>query len=58
MIDRYRPPGENPEVFIGGNPIKFAGTPMPLYRQPPMLGQHGAEIREQFEIESPSDEPQ
>jgi crotonobetainyl-CoA:carnitine CoA-transferase CaiB-like acyl-CoA transferase len=50
MLDRYTPPGDNPEVAIGANAIKFAGVPTPLYRQPPRLGEHTDEVFEEFGI--------
>ncbi|MEL7155245.1 MAG: CoA transferase [Actinomycetota bacterium] len=48
MLDRYTPPGDNPEVAIGANPIKMAGTPMPLHRPPPQTGEHTDEVLEEF----------
>lgn len=55
LIDRYTPPGDNPEVAIGANPIRFAGTPTPLYRQPPRLGEHNEDVFEQFDLGSAGD---
>lgn len=58
MLDRYTPPGDNPEVAIAANSIKFAGLPTPLYQPPPRLGEHTDEVFEQFGIDAPpGDEP-
>ena len=44
------PAGDNPEVTIAGNSIKFAGVEESLYRPPPTLGQHTDEVLEEFGI--------
>ena len=51
MLDRYSPPGDNPEVAIGANPIKLAGLPTPMYRPPPLLGEHTDEVLAEFGID-------
>lgn len=56
MLDRYTPPGENPEVAIAGNSIKFAGVDTSLHRPPPRLGEHTAEVFEEFGIHPPADD--
>jgi crotonobetainyl-CoA:carnitine CoA-transferase CaiB-like acyl-CoA transferase len=53
LLDRYTPPGDNPEVAIGANAIKFAGLRTPLYRQPPRMGEHTAEVFDEFGIDRP-----
>ncbi len=50
MITRFDLPGDNPEVAIVGSPVKFTATPAGFYRRPPKLGEHTAEISEQFEL--------
>ena len=44
MISRFSLPGDNPEVAIVGNPLKFQQTPTKLYRRAPLLGEHSDEI--------------
>ena len=44
MITRLQLPGDNPEVAIVGSPIKYTRTPTGLYRLPPNLGEHNAEV--------------
>ncbi len=53
LLDRYRPPGDNPEVAIAASPLKFTRTPGGFHRQPPLLGQHTDEVLAQFGIERP-----
>lgn len=48
MIQRFQLPGDNPEVAIAGNPIKFTGTPTSLYQTPPKLGEHTEEVLGEF----------
>lgn len=48
MISRFQLPGDNPEVAITGSPIKFTETPTGLYRRPPTLGEHQAEVAREF----------
>ncbi len=55
MITRFTPPGDNPEVAIVGNPIKFTETPTGFYRRPPQLGEHTSEVLNQFGISNPKD---
>ena len=50
MITEFELPGDNPAVAIVGNPIKFTETPAGFYRRPPLLGEHTAEVLEQFGI--------
>jgi crotonobetainyl-CoA:carnitine CoA-transferase CaiB-like acyl-CoA transferase len=54
MLDRFTPGGDNPEVAIGANSIKFADVDTGLYRPPPTLGQHTDEVLEQFGIDRPA----
>jgi crotonobetainyl-CoA:carnitine CoA-transferase CaiB-like acyl-CoA transferase len=53
MLDWYSPPGDNPEVAIGANPIKFTETTTSFYQQPPLLGEHTEEILNEFGITRP-----
>ncbi len=50
MLQSFQPPGDNPELAIAGNPIKFKNTPTGLYQAPPRLGEHGEEILAEFGI--------
>ena len=52
MITEFELPGHNPTVSIVGSPIKYTNTRTGLYRRPPLLGEHGEEIREEFNIKS------
>lgn len=45
MISQVDLPGANPTVSIAANPIRFSATPAGLYRRPPLLDEHAAEIR-------------
>lgn len=48
MISSFELPGDNPAVSIVGSPIKYSRTPTGLYRRPPNLGEHTAEILNEF----------
>ncbi len=50
MITRFQLPGDNPEVAIVGNPVKFLGKPTGFYRRAPRLGEHNAEVLREFGI--------
>lgn len=50
MITRFKLPGDNPEVAIVGNPIKFTETPTGFRRVPPRLGEHTDEVLKEFGI--------
>lgn len=50
MITRFELPGDNPEVAIVGNPVKFLGSPTAFYRRAPRLGEHNAEVLREFGI--------
>ncbi|MFV2089671.1 MAG: CaiB/BaiF CoA transferase family protein [Pseudomonadales bacterium] len=49
MITEFSLPGDNPDVSIIANPIKFTATPANFHRRAPMLGEHGDEIRSSVE---------
>ena len=55
MLETCQPPGDNPEMSLAANPIKFTETPTTLYQTPPTLGQHNAEVLAEFGIEMPED---
>lgn len=55
MLDRCAPGGENPDITLAANPIKFTATPTGLYQSPPKLGEHNAEVLAEFGIEMPSE---
>ena len=38
------PPGNNGSMMVVGTPIKLTETPAGVYRRPPRLGEHTAEI--------------
>ena len=48
MIREIALPGDNPAVKIAGPPLKFSRTPADIYRRPPRLDEHRAEILAQF----------
>ena len=54
MLERCQPPGDNPEITLAANPIKFTATPTELYHAPPTLGQHNAEVLAEFGIDIPT----
>ncbi len=54
MLETCHPGGDNPEISLAANPIKFTETPTGLYRPPPTLGQHNDEVLAEFGIERTS----
>jgi crotonobetainyl-CoA:carnitine CoA-transferase CaiB-like acyl-CoA transferase len=44
MLVEIEPPGDNPTMMVVGTPIKLTETPAGVYRRPPRLGEHTAEI--------------
>jgi crotonobetainyl-CoA:carnitine CoA-transferase CaiB-like acyl-CoA transferase len=54
MLETCDPGGENPDIALAANPIKFSGTPTTLYQAPPTLGAHNAEVLAEFGIEMPA----
>ncbi len=48
MIQHFQLPGDNPEVALAGNPIKFVGTPTRFYQPPPQLGEHTERVLAEF----------
>jgi crotonobetainyl-CoA:carnitine CoA-transferase CaiB-like acyl-CoA transferase len=44
MLAEIDLPGDNGRVAIAGTPIKLAATPGGVYRRPPLLGEHTAEV--------------
>jgi crotonobetainyl-CoA:carnitine CoA-transferase CaiB-like acyl-CoA transferase len=58
MIHRFALPGDNPEVAIGGNPIKFAATPTSFYQIPPRLGEHTSEVLAEFGLDGAANDDQ
>jgi succinyl-CoA:mesaconate CoA transferase len=55
MIDSFKPPGANPEVSIGGSPMKFSETVTGFYQPPPLLNEHKEEVFAEFGIKEPDD---
>lgn len=55
MLETCAPGGDNPEITLAANPIKFSETPTGLYQPPPMLGGHNAEVLAEFGIKMPMD---
>jgi len=55
MLEECQPNGENPEIRLAANPIKFTGSPTNLHQSPPTLGAHNDEVFEEFGIELPDD---
>ena len=50
MLEICKPGGDNPEISLAANPIKFSETPTGLYQSPPTLGEHNAEVLAEFGI--------
>ena len=48
MISRFDLPGDNPQVAVVGNPIKFLENPTAFYRRAPRLGEHNDEVLREF----------
>src|SRR5262249_31068605 len=44
MLVEVEQPGRNRPVVLAGPAIKLTGTPAAVYRRPPRLGEHTAEI--------------
>ncbi|MEM7100068.1 MAG: CoA transferase [Pseudomonadota bacterium] len=55
MLETCQPQGDNPEISLAANPIKFTGTPTTLYQRPPTLGEHNDEVLAEFGIQMPGD---
>jgi crotonobetainyl-CoA:carnitine CoA-transferase CaiB-like acyl-CoA transferase len=54
MLETCDPGGENPDIALAANPIKFSDTPTTLYQAPPKLGAHNSEVLAEFGIEMPA----
>jgi crotonobetainyl-CoA:carnitine CoA-transferase CaiB-like acyl-CoA transferase len=44
MLVAVEHPGSERPVVLPGSPIKYTGTPSGIYRRPPKLGEHNAEV--------------
>ena len=44
MLVEVEQPGNNRPVVLAGPAIKLAATPAAIYRRPPCLGEHTAEV--------------
>ena len=53
MLETCTPAGDNPDISLAANPIKFTETPTRLYQRPPTLGEHNAEVLAEFGITPP-----
>lgn len=53
MLETCHPGGDNPEITLAANPIKFSETPTGLYHAPPGLGMHNEEVLAEFGIKMP-----
>ena len=51
MLETCTPAGDNPDISLAANPIKFSQTPTTLYQRPPNLGEHNAQVFAEFGIE-------
>jgi len=54
MLETCDPGGDNPDITLAANPIKFSETPTNLYQAPPKLGMHNAEVLAEFGIKLPA----
>ena len=54
MLEACEPGGDNPDISLAANPVKFSETPTSLYHAPPTLGAHNAEVLAEFGIEMPN----
>ncbi len=54
MLESCDPGGDNPEITLAANPIKFTETPTALYQKPPTLGEHNDAVLAEFGIEMPA----
>jgi len=55
MLETCHPGGDNPDITLAANPIKFSATPTNLYQAPPTLGAHNAEVLAEFGIKVPAE---
>jgi crotonobetainyl-CoA:carnitine CoA-transferase CaiB-like acyl-CoA transferase len=44
MLAEVETPGGNPPITLAGSPIKLTETPSGVYRRPPLVGEHTAEV--------------
>jgi len=56
MLETCAPGGDNPDITLAANPIKFTETPTGLDQAPPTLGAHNAEVLAEFGITLPAKE--
>ena len=56
MLETCQPEGDNPEITLAANPIKFTETPTALYQAPPKLGMHNKEVLAEFGIKEKIEE--
>jgi len=52
LVTVEQPDGSEP-VVLAGSPIKLTETPAGVYRRPPRLGEHTAEVLAEIEMEVP-----
>ena len=50
MLEVCETGGDNPDISLAANPIKFSETPTGLYQSPPTLGEHNEEVLAEFGI--------
>ena len=55
MLEDCELPGDNPNVPLAANPIKFLSGDTGLYRRPPTLGEHTVAVLTELGIDPPPD---
>ena len=57
MLVAVEHPGSSRPVVLPNSPIRFTATPSGIYRRPPKLGEHNAEVFAEIHLEGTNDSP-